>query len=38
MVMARIIGGIIASVRQTEIRVYETSGLPDIDEMITGPV
>jgi hypothetical protein len=38
MVMARIMGGIIASVTQTEISEYDTSGFPDIDEMITGPV
>jgi hypothetical protein len=31
-------GGIIVSVRQTEINEYEASGLPEIDEITTGPV
>ena len=38
MVMARIIGGIMPRVRHTEINEYEASGLPDIDEITTGPV
>jgi hypothetical protein len=38
MVMARMMGGIIPRVIQTEIKEYETSGLPEIDEIITGPV
>jgi hypothetical protein len=38
MVTARIIGGIMASVRHTEINEYEASGLPDMEEIITGPV
>jgi hypothetical protein len=38
MVIANRMGGIIASVRQTEISEYDTSGFPEIEEMITGPV